>query len=131
MKDIYGSKIKSSIPTLIDNNITYSTDLEKANLFVDLFSEQCSLDPPEPDYSLPNIEYLTDERLLSVVFDVNEVLKLLKGLDISKATGPDGIGNRLLKECADSLAIPLTDIYNKSMNDMIFPTEWKLSHITL
>ncbi len=130
MKDIYGSKIKSSIPTLIDNNVTYSTDLEKANLFVDLFSDQCSLDPPEPDYSLPNIEYLTDERLLSVVFDVNEVLKLLKGLDVSKATGPDGIGNRLLKECADSLAIPLTDIYNKSMNDMIFPSEWKLSHIS-
>ncbi len=58
------------------------------------------------------------------------MLKLLKGLDISKATGPDGIGNRLLKECADSLAIPLTDIYNKSMNDMIFPSEWKLSHIS-
>ncbi len=45
-------------------------------------------------------------------------------------TGPDGIGNRLLRECADSLAIPLTDIYNKSMNDMVFPTEWKLSHIS-
>ncbi len=26
----------------------------------------------------PNVEYLTDERLLTVVFEVNEVLKLLR-----------------------------------------------------
>ena len=51
MKEIYGNKIKASIPTLIDDNVTYSTDTEKANLFVDLFSSQCSLDPPSPDFS--------------------------------------------------------------------------------
>ncbi len=32
--------------------------------------------------------------------------------------------------CADTFAIPLTDIYNKSMNDMIFSDDWKLSHIS-
>ncbi len=42
MKEIYGNKVKASIPTLIDNNQTFSTDTEKANLFVDLFSDQCS-----------------------------------------------------------------------------------------
>ena len=128
MKEIYGNKIKASIPTLIDNNITYSTDLDKANLFADLFSSQCSLDPPPPGYSLPDIEYLTDQRLSTVTFEVDQVYRLLKSLNIGKATGPDGIGNRLLKECADTLAVPLTDIYNKSMNDMIFPEDWKLSH---
>ncbi len=28
MKEIYGNKIKASIPTLIDDNVTYSTDTE-------------------------------------------------------------------------------------------------------
>ncbi len=130
MKEIYGNKIKASIPTLIDNNVTYSTDLEKANLFVNLFSSQCSLDPPSPGYSLPDIVYLTDQRLSSVTFEVDQVFRLLKSLNIGKATGPDGIGNRLLKECADTLAVPLTDIYNKSMNDTVFPDDWKLSHIS-
>ncbi len=130
MKEIYGNKIKASIPTLIDDNVTYSTDIDKANLFADLFSSQCSLDPPPPGYSLPDLEYLTDQRLSNVVFEVDQVYRILKSLDIGKATGPDGIGNRLLKECADTLAVPLTDIYNKSMNDMIFPDDWKLSHIS-
>ena len=46
MKEIHGSKIKASIPPLIDDNVTYSTNSEKANLFADYFSEQCSLPPP-------------------------------------------------------------------------------------
>ena len=54
----------------------------------------------------------------------------MKGLNVSKATGPDGIGNKVLKDCADSLAIPLTDLFNKSMNDGIFPDSWKISHIS-
>ncbi len=131
MNEIFGNKVKASIPTLIDNNVTYSTDLEKANLFVELFSAQCSVDPPPPGYSLPDIEYLTDQRLSNVTFEVDQVFRILSSLDTNKATGPDGIGNRLLKECANTLAIPLTDIYNKSMNDMVFPDDWKLSHIRI
>ncbi len=130
MKEIFGNKVKASIPTLIDNNMTYSTDIEKANLFVELFSNQCSVDPPPPGYSLPDPVYLTDQRLSSVTFEVDQVFRILSSLDTNKATGPDGIGNRVLKECANTLAVPLTDIYNKSMNDMVFPDDWKLSHIS-
>ena len=31
MKELYGSKVKAAIPPLIDNNVTYSTNLDKAN----------------------------------------------------------------------------------------------------
>ncbi len=131
MKEIHGSKIKSSIPPLIDNDTTYSTNVEKANLFADYFSDQCSLPPPPPDYSLPPIQYpLTINTIDNVVFEVDTVCNTLKHLNVSKATGPDGIGNKLLRECADSLAIPLTDLFNKSMSDGIFPDTWKLSHIS-
>ena len=33
MKQLFGSKVKAGIPTLIDNNVPFSTDIEKANLF--------------------------------------------------------------------------------------------------
>ncbi len=116
---------------MIDNDTTYSTNIEKANLFADYFSDQCSLPPPPPDYTLPPIQYpLTINTIDNVVFEVDTVCKIMKSINVSKATGPDGIGNKLLRECADSLAIPLTDLFNKSMSDGIFPDTWKLSHIS-
>ncbi len=131
MKDLHGNKVKASIPTLIDNNLTYSSDIEKANLFGEFFANTCSLGPPPPGYELPPIQYpLTINTIDTVDFEVAEVCKILKGLNISKATGPDGVGNRILKECAESLAVPLTDLFNRSMLEGIFPDSWKLSHIS-
>ncbi len=51
-------------------------------------------------------------------------------LNVSKANGPDGISNRVLKECSDSLAIPLTDLFNKSMDEGVFPSLWKMSNVS-
>ena len=130
MKELYGSKVKASIPPLIDNNVTYSTNIEKANLFAEYFSSQCSLGPPPEGYALPPLNYLTDARLETVNFDVITVKNIMSKLNTSKANGPDGISNRVLRECADSLCTPLTDLFNKSMNDSIFPSLWKLSIIS-
>ncbi len=130
MKELYGSKVKAAIPPLIDNNVTYSTNIEKANLFAKYFASQCSLDPPSEGYALPPLNYLTDSRLTTVDFDVILVRNIMSKLNTSKANGPDGVSNRVLKECADSLSIPLTDLFNKSMSEGVFPTLWKLSNIS-
>ena len=50
-------------------------------------------------------------------------------LDSNKATGPDGIGNRLLKETASSLASPLSKLFNKSLQNGEFPDIWKVSQV--
>ena len=54
------------------------------------------------------------------------VLTTLKQLYINKATGPDGIPVRLLKETADQIAPSLTMLFNKSLRLGIFPGDWKL-----
>jgi hypothetical protein len=41
---------------------------------------------------------------------------LLKNINPSKASGPDNIPNRILKECAKQLAPGLTSIYHKSFH---------------
>ena len=39
----------------------------------------------------------------------------MKSLITNKATGPDSISNKLLKECAESLCEPLTYIFQLSL----------------
>ena len=60
---------------------------------------------------------------------IEEVLSLLSALSVWKATGPDGISARLLKECAEVIAPSLTELFNKSLTLGKAPTEWKHANI--
>ncbi len=80
MKELYGSKVKDTIPTIISDDSAYSTDLEKANLFGKMFSAQCSLPPPPANYTLPPMTYKTAERLASIDFVPHIVWKLMRNL---------------------------------------------------
>ena len=55
--------------------------------------------------------------------------KVLNSLDISKATGPDGISNRLLKEASVPIAEPLSHLLNFSLSLGTFPDDWKLTNV--
>ena len=55
--------------------------------------------------------------------NVQKVIKLLKAIDVSKATGLDKIPNRLLKIAADVVAPSLTGIFNQSLVTGIFPSD--------
>ena len=52
------------------------------------------------------------------------------GLSAYKASGPDGIPARLLKEFTRELAEPVTAIFNCSVSSGVFPERWKDSHLT-
>ena len=55
--------------------------------------------------------------------NIQKVIKLLKAIDVSKATGLDKIPNRLLKLAADVVALSLTGIFNQSLVTGIFPSD--------
>ena len=59
-----------------------------------------------------------------------DVFKILNSLKVSKANGPDGIGNVVLKSCARSLLEPVSFLVNKSLNDGLFPQSWKTANFT-
>jgi len=61
--------------------------------------------------------------LYSVTF--SDVLKELENLDISKSTGIDGLGPRILKLSAPLIADSLTRIINLSLCTGIFPNTLK------
>ena len=55
------------------------------------------------------------------------MLKQLKSLNVSKSCGPD---NFFLKECAEEIYLPLTDIFHKSLSSGVIPDDWKKANIT-
>ena len=56
--------------------------------------------------SIPDLCTLT----YSIIVTPEEIRDTLKSLPIGKAAGPDLINNRLLKELAQPLALPLSDL---------------------
>ena len=56
-------------------------------------------------------------------------LETLKSLPIGKAAGSDLINNRLLKELAQPLALPLSDLFNFSLSSGNVPHIWKQANV--
>ena len=59
-----------------------------------------------------------------------EVQETLKSLNVGKAAGPDSISNRLLKELAVPLSLPLCNLVNYSLHTGQVPSSWKEANIT-
>ena len=69
---------------------------------------------PSPHTSMPSIRV-----------SVNGVRKLLRGLKIHKATGPDHIPTRLLYDFANELVPTLTHIFQKSLDSGAISDDWR------
>ena len=74
-------------------------------------------------------EVLANPKLCDLTFIANQVLAVLSSLDVNKASGPDEIPARILKETAHKIAPSLGDLFNKSLSLCSLPTEWKLANI--
>ena len=72
---------------------------------------------------------LANPKLCDLTFTANQVLAVLSSLDVNKASGPDEIPARILKETAHKIDPSLGDLFNKLLSLCSFPTEWKLANI--
>ena len=68
--------------------------------------------------------------LLTEYFLFQKLSKLLKAIDVGKATGLDKIPNRLLKIAADVVAPSLRGIFNQSLVTGIFPSDRKMAKVS-
>jgi hypothetical protein len=60
----------------------------------------------------------------------DEVLEALKGLNVHKATGVDGISARLLRMVAEAIAPSVAKLLNQSLASGEIPGEWKRANVT-
>ena len=56
-------------------------------------------------------------------------LPLFEKLSTGKATGPDEISARVLKECTAELAAPLTRLFSECFRHGVQPSQWKIAHV--
>jgi hypothetical protein len=84
----------------------------------------------EQNTTLPKTTKHVKETIPTIIIRPEGVEKLLKQLNPSKASGPDGIPNRILKECSKQLAPGLASIYQKSINTGSLPNDWLNANIT-
>ena len=111
------------IPQIVGYNGMYrSSPSEQANLFNNFFSDQFS----SPSTYDIHINY---SKNFDIDFNAADVLKFLKNLDPNKAPGPDEIHGKVLKNCAESLALPLQILYRTSYYTCKIPKDWKLAHV--
>ena len=63
------------------------------------------------------------------MINISFVKKFLTSLDVTKATGLDCIGPRLLKIAPDAICSSITNIINKSLSQGVCPTIWKTAKV--
>ena len=103
------------------------TDLEKADLLNQYFSSVAQID--DTGSTLPPLDNIHHQSLSHVVITEKEIVDLIMSLPTNKASGPDGINHRLLKSICNSIAQPLCILFNISLRDCKFPSQWKLAHV--
>ena len=115
------------LPLVKNDNLIFD-DIEKAIEFNIWFAAQSNIDdcngtPPNEIQSLiENLEY--------IVLNEEEVEDVLKIINPSKVSGPDLINPRLLKEASSILKNPLCKLFNMSLQQAIFPSQWKRANVS-
>ena len=125
VKQLSNFNTKSNkLPALVDDDDNLVTDdLEKADLLNTFFTSQSTID--DSNGILPIYIDETVNKLENIVILENDVLNILKLLDPTKAVGHDHISPRLLKEGKNELALLLCTLFNLSLQQKVFPTDWK------
>ena len=125
-------KVKPEIPQLnTGDGIMTSSDEEIAqefgNFFGSVFTRETDNENNYPEFES---RMHGNNILQNVRITENDVCEKLKRLKEDKACGPDGIHPKLLKECAEIIAIPLYLIFSKSLESGVVPAEWKLANVS-
>ena len=113
------------IPETVSYGSRFRNDSDdQAELFNEFFSDQFS---DSSDYNI-DINFDNDDNN-NIDFNFRQVRSLLNKVNVNKAVGPDGIHGKILKNCASSLAYPLSLIFKTSYNTGQIPNDWKLANV--
>ena len=115
-------------PTLMLNDKLAEKDIDKANMLNDYFCSQAVVN--DNNKPLPQHTITCNSRLNSITISQQDVRDVLNNLNVTKASGPDFISPRLLKEGATILSKPLSIIFNRSLLQGYFPSNWKDANVT-
>ena len=115
----------NSFPVTGQNEFCFSSE-DKAELLNKHFTSISTVN--DENVALP-FEYKCQNRLSIITYTAYEVATLIELLNPNKATGPDGISNKMLKAVAKEVAIPLSILFNRSFREGKFANIYKYSNV--
>ena len=125
------SKQSISIPALKDKcGHVASSDVDKAVMLNDFFVQCFNYSVPALD-NWSSQDYDLDSSSCPDEFycSEDEVIDLLTSLNLTKASGSDGISATMLRNTACSIAPAIVMLFNMSISTGKLPSAWKLSAI--
>jgi hypothetical protein len=126
VKWLLGKGGDTSYPSLNVNGKQVSDNQEKAQAFNEFFLSHSNID--DSNANLPDDDNFPN-NLDSITATEEEVHDLLKCIDTTKATGPDGISPKLLYEAGASIVPSLTKLINLSLSTSKVPKKWKIANV--
>ena len=121
-------RTSSSIPNAVSyNSITYKTIQHIATAFNNYFQSVFILNKP-----IENLHYIPHSNVPTFRIPPlthNEVREKLKNLDLNGASGHDNMSAVFLSKSADIICIPLTDLFNRSLSEGVYPSVLKLNNV--
>lgn len=105
----------------------FTSDKEKADCLNFYFASVSTIN--DSTASLPPFEEKTDKSTDDVIITEKKVKDILDILNVNKASGLDMISKRMLKYTSASISKPLEILFNRSIQEGVFPEIWKLAQV--
>ncbi|CAF3301997.1 unnamed protein product [Rotaria sp. Silwood2] len=140
IRKFHNKRIKQShFNNIKNNNVTATTDKEKADLFAEYFQNEVYVKAPD---TLPFHQQVTRQTYDIKNGSSNAKLNKWKKITVKEvkwnikqlrnsSTGPDNIHNRCLKNYTKLLIQHLTTLFNHILNMGYIPSGWKNANIIL
>lgn len=125
------------IPTLTENNSSYTTDEDKCELFSKHLEKVFTPTIADENRGHANAVQSYVETHLPIVNDFDdptspkELESYILALPLKKAPGHDLISNIILKHISSKALAFLSSLFNACMRIGYFPATWKLAHILM
>ena len=119
-------KDNTGVAPLKRNGVLINDPQEKSEILLNQFKSVFTKEDNKP---LPDI-HIQAPPIDQIIVSITGVEKLLKDLKSHKAAGPDAIPNILLKTCSKTLAAPLSQIFQKSLDSGKLPQDWLSANIS-
>lgn len=123
------NSIKSTIPTLVHNDVTAHSNVQKAEMLNTFFATCFNKSQPPVESTDFRISTPPDVLPSELLCSEDEIFDLLSLLDVNKSNGPDGISARMLKYTASSITPAVTMLFNLSLKLGRVPSCWKRSYV--
>ena len=107
--------------------MTHSDSDTKANILNEQFSSVFNKD--EDISTIPDMGPSPHDPVGHITITESGVQKIFAGLNPHKATGPDQLPARLLKEAATELTPVFTLFFQASVDQGIIPDDWKTANV--